>query len=190
MTAESLTWFCMFLGEAKQEFAARAAIQSLGMESFVPVEFKWRQRSPRTKLKVRTAYPLCIRYSFVGFPRGARWPDLLEYNPDLYGRAIRGTRIVATPVGMSANKPTKLTQEQIDHLAALSDSTVPYRGAENPHRAVLEVRVGDTAKVLTPAFHGLLGRVDSITVGKARVVIEFLGSLRPVEVPITELEAA
>lgn len=186
-----LSWYALFLGDAQSEFAASNAIKKVGLESFVPVEFKWKLRNPRTKLKKRVKYPLCIRYGFVGFPRGAeRWSDLLEYQPDTFGRVIKGTRIPASPVGMTPSKPTRLTQEQIDHLAALCDSSVPYKGAINPHRANLEVQVGQTAKILSPAFYGLYGRVDEVSVHKAKVVIEMLGSFRPVEVPIAELEAA
>lgn len=185
-----LSWYALFLGDAQAEFAASNAIKRIGLESFVPCEFKWKLRNPRTKLKKRVKYPLCIRYGFVGFPRGARWPDLLTEHPYTRGQVIRGTTIYASPVGTSPLKPTQLTQEQIDHLAALCDSSVPYKGAINPHRANLEVQVGQTAKILSPAFYGLYGRVDEVTVHKAKVVIEMLGSFRPVEVPIAELEAA
>lgn len=186
----TVSWFAIYLGEAKREMAARNAILHLGMESFVPVEMKWAQRNPRTKLKVRKAYPLCIRYGFVGFPRGARWPDLLTDHPDLPTKVIRGTRIPARPIGMTPSKPTQLTEDQIAALAALNDRNVPYAASTNPHKANLEVRVGQTAKILNPAFYGHYGKVDEVGAGKARVVIEFLGSLRPVEVKIEELEAA
>ena len=186
-----LTWYAIWLGEPKREFAARSAIQSIGMESFVPCEFKWTLRSPntRSKLKVRKAYPLCIRYGFVGFPRGARWPDLLVDHPDVPAKVIRGTNIPACPVGMTPVKPTRLSSDQISYLAALSDRSVPYAASQNPHRANLEVKVGQTARILSPAFYGLQGRVDEVLVNKARVVVEFLGAMRPVEVKLEELEA-
>ena len=185
-------WFCLWLGEAKQEFAARNAIKKLDMESFSPVEFKLVARNPRDPRspKKRKPYPMCIRYAFVGFPDGAGWSDLLEFKPERYARVIRGTQIIATPVGMTPTKPTQLTQPQVDSLAALSDSHVPYKGAVNPHRGVLEVQVGQTARILSTALHGLYGRVDEVSEREARLTIEFLGSLRPVWVPKGELEAA
>lgn len=187
-----LSWFALWLGDVRQEFESRNAIKRLGLESFTPTEFKLVPRNPRDPRspKKRKPYPMCIRYAFVGFPDGATWGDCLEFKPEHYGRVIRGTRIVATPVGMTATKPTQLTQDQVDRLAALSDSHVPYKGAVNPHRGVLEVQVGQTAKILSTALHGLYGRVDATTEREARVVIEFLGSMRPVWVPKGELEAA
>lgn len=192
---ESTNWFCLYLGTPQAEFAARDAILSLGMESFVPVEFKTVQRRPGNSpharfTRKRKAYPLCIRYGFVGFPRGARWPDLLADHPDMPAKVIRGTNIPARPVGMTPLKPTELQHDQISYLASLSDRYVPYAASINPHKALVEIRKGQVAKILSPAFYGHVGRVDDVTANKARVLIEFLGSMRPVEVRIEDLEAA
>lgn len=187
----SLNWFAIYLGTAQAEFAARDAVLNLGMQSFCPVEFKWvARKDPRNKLKRRRAYPLCIRYGFVGFPRGARWPDLLADHPDLPAKVIRGTNIPARPVGMTPTAPTEINHEQISYLASLSDRNVPYAASINPHRAILSVKQGDTAKILSPALYGHFGRVDEVMVKEARVAIQFLGSMRQVTVPLDELEAA
>jgi transcription antitermination factor NusG len=186
-----ISWFAIYLGEPKREMDARNAILRLGMESFVPVEMKWAERRPGvSKLKVRRAYPLCIRYAFVGFPPTATWRDLLVDHPEYDAKVISGTQITARPVGMTLAKPTQLTAQQIADLAALSDRNVPYAASENPHKANLEVQKGQVAKILNPAFYGHFGRVDEVMVNRARVVIEFLGSMRPVEVRLDELEAA
>lgn len=190
--SDDIVWHAIWLGTPKAEFAARDAITNLGLQSFVPVEWKLvpRQIHGRSKLKRRRAYPLCIRYGFVGFPRQARWRDLLGDHPDIPTHVIRGTDIPARPLGMTANNPTPIDQEQIAYLAALSDRNVPYAAATNPHRGILEVRVGDRARILNPAFLGHFGRVDEIMVNKAKVAIQFLGSMRQVEVRVDELEAA
>lgn len=189
----TLNWFALYLGAPRAEFAARDAILNLGMQSFVPVEMKWvarRPNEPKNRLKRRRAYPLCIRYGFVGFPAGMAWRDLLVDHPDLQTKVIRGTDIPARPVGMTPTAPTKINEGQISYLASLSDRNVPYAASINPHRAILSVQKGDTAKILSPALYGHFGRVDEVMVREARVAIRFLGSLRQITVPLDELEAA
>lgn len=188
-----LSWFALYLGEAKKEFEARDAILGLGCESFIPVEHKWiarRPGDPRNKLKRRRAYPLCIRYGFVGMPPRYRWSDVLEDHPEWETKVIKGTDIPARPVGMTPAAPTRIAPDQIAYLAALCDRNVPYAASINPHRAILSVKEGDTAKILSPALYGHFGRVDEVMVKEARVAIQFLGSLRQVTVPLDELEAA
>lgn len=191
--SDDIRWYAIYLGAPRAEFVARDAILDLGMQSFVPVEHKWvarRPNDPRYKLKTRRAYPLCIRYGFVGFPAGAGWHDLLTDHPDMTTTVIRGTRIPVRPVGMTPARPTALPAEQVSYLAALSDRNVPYAASTNPHKGILAVKAGDTARILNPAFLGHFGRVDEILVNKAKVAIQFLGSMRQIEVRVDELEAA
>jgi transcription antitermination factor NusG len=192
-----LQWYCLWLGEPKAEMAAEDAIKALGFESFTPIEWKLALRNPkgsRNKLKVRKAYPLLLRYALVGIPSGRSWQDLLapdhEAPPTVARNIIRGTRIPAMPIGMHASRPTRLTSEQIDLLASLSRYSIPYASAVNVHRAHLVPNIGSNARIIDGALFGHVGRVDKVSATKARLVIQILGSMRPVEVPLEQLEAA
>lgn len=192
-----LTWYAIWLGEPKKEMEAEDAIKAAGFQSFTPIEWKMGMRTPRgsrNKIKSRKAYPLLIRYALVGMPPGRTWRDLLVPDKDAPATVardiIRGTRIPATPVGMHVSRPTRLTSEQIALLASLSRYSIPYASAVNVHKAHLVPNIGSNARIIDGALFGHVGRVDRVSASKARLVIQILGSMRPVEVPLEQLEAA
>lgn len=182
-------WFALWLSEAQKEIDGVQACKRLGFEAFIPIEFVWTHRvHPRTRAKIpkRKGQPIMPKYLFVGMPEDFVWSDVLVRDQETTHAAsapnlIRGTRIPARPIGM-ANKPTRLSEDEIGVLASLSGFRETY--------AAPEIKQGDNVKILNPLFFGHFGRVDEIRANKARVIISMLGSMRPVEVPVASLEAA
>lgn len=182
-------WFALWLNEAQKEIEGVQACKSLGFEAFIPIEYVWTHRiHPRTRAKLpkRKGQPIMPKYLFVGLPEDFVWSDVLVRDREATHAAsapnlIRGTRIPARPIGM-ANKPTRLSDEEIGVLASLSCFREVY--------AAPEIKPGDNVKILNPLFFGHFGRVDEVRAGRARVIISMLGSQRPVDVPVASLEAA
>lgn len=178
--SNDMNWFCVWV-PPQAEFSCDKELRLMGFEAFVPVEYKWaaRSRNPRNKTKVRRAYPLLVRYVFVGFPGEVRWDPIINHD-----------RYYMRPVGMRSDKPYQFTQEQISVLSSLATRSLPYAAAPNPHKAALSVQPGDTARIVDTAFFGHVGKVDSVIADRARVIINIFGSFRPVEVKVSDLEAA
>lgn len=94
---------------------------------------------------------------------------------------VRNTPGVTGFVGMG-NKPTALTQEEVDKIMRRIEDTAP--------KIKISFRVGQKVRLVGGPFADFTGVVDEISPekGKARVMVSFFGRETPVEVDFLQLE--
>lgn len=180
--SNGIVWHCLYVAP-KEEFLCERELRRMGFEAFVPVERKYITRRSitgrRLPPKIKT-YPMLLRYTFVGFKDGVvGWGSIIDH-----------PRYFMRPVGMKSDRPYTFNADQIGAIASFASRSLPYATSVNPHKATLVVQPGDTARILDDNFYGHSGRVDSVTAGKAKVLINMFGSMRPITVALSKLEAA
>ena len=155
----------------QREFDVAAALRERGLATLVPIEYKWRRKSPHSPHKKKKAYPVFTRYVFVGFEDRPQWYPLADIEP----RPIRAICF--------NGQPAKLTAQDVGYL----QSFTPDSQASNPHKAI---QVGKPAQVAIGPFAGYTALVENISGERARMALSIFGDFRPVEIPLASLEAA
>ncbi|MBX3001434.1 MAG: transcription termination/antitermination factor NusG [Caldilineaceae bacterium] len=94
---------------------------------------------------------------------------------------VRNTPGVTSFVGMG-NKPTPLSQEEVDRIMSRIESDAP--------RVKVSFSVGERVRITEGPFAEFTGVVDAIDAdkGKARVMVSFFNRETPVEVDFLQLE--
>lgn len=153
------------------EFKVAAALRERGLQTLVPVEYKWRRKSPHSPHKKKKAYPVFTRYVFVGFESQPQWYPLADIEP----RPIKAICF--------NGQPAKLTARDVGYLSSFKAGAL----ATNPHKAI---QVGKPAQVATGPFAGYTALVETISGERAKMALSIFGDYRPVEIPLAALEAA
>lgn len=94
---------------------------------------------------------------------------------------VRNTPGVTSFVGMG-NKPTPLSQEEVDRIMSRIESDAP--------RVKISFSVGERVRITEGPFAEFTGLVDAIDAdkGKARVMVSFFNRETPVEVDFLQLQ--
>jgi transcription antitermination factor NusG len=182
-----MTWYILRVAP-QAELRTEAALRDLGYQSFTPIEYK--RRRLRKSSSRMWAYPMFIRYSFVGIED--RSPQVC------YGHLHRIKSLIGAEVGGVVQgvlgwreKPAPLKPEDAEYLQTLSGQTIRYVGSINPHRAIQPPTVGGSARIIDGAFQDSdrQVKVSAITNRKASVLLEVFNSMQTVTIPIEYLEA-
>ncbi len=165
----------------QSELKVEAALKDLGYESFTPIEWKWRKVMANSNRRRRWAYPMFIRYAFVG----------------ITGSPIQAHHHIASEIeyyqGMLgwAGKPYALKPSEVQSLQAMSGDSVRYVGSINPHKAALQPKVGSMARIIEgPLADQIVKVTELVSNNKARLSLteKFLG-MDVITVSVEHLEA-
>lgn len=164
----------------QSELKTEAALKEIGYEAFTPIEWKWRRVKANSNRRRRWAYPMFIRYAFVG----------------ITGSPIQAHHHIASEIeyyqGMLGwnGKPYPLKTSDVEALQAMSGESVRYVGSINPHKAIIAPKVGGLAQIIEGPLQGTTARVSSITNNKARLALsEKLLGMDVITVAVEHLEA-
>jgi transcription antitermination factor NusG len=163
------------------EFQVLHALHQREHQAMVPAEEKWEKRKNR---RVRGSYPIFPCYVFAQF---CTYRDFWLTKEFINQRALDiGKRPPIVGLVGYGSKPAKLSRTDVSMLQAIS---LPRMSEVNLHKAL---RDGSRASVVARG-HPLEGHtvtVDSITRNKCKVLLNFLGSMKVVEIDVNALEAA
>jgi transcription antitermination factor NusG len=95
-------------------------------------------------------------------------------------------RCVKSVVGFGG-QPTPISATSIGALLQRQGEIVPHARSTNMRRSF---GPGDEVRVALGGFRGFEGRVEAVRGAKARMILEFLGSRREIDIPLEALEAA
>jgi len=172
-----LSWYAIQVVPQK-ELAAMSILKKVGVPCFVPVERKFPRKRSRHFAKGKRlelkAYPMFTSYVFAGFA-GPTWLYELSRFP-----IVRGV------VGFEG-RPFRLPTEAVERLYKMSDASIPWRSAPNPHKSF---RPGDTADVIDGAYAGHRIEIRRIQGKFATFMLEFLGEKREMKTEMEFLESA
>ena len=164
----------------QSELKVDAALKELGYQSFTPIEWKWKKVRANSNRRRRWAYPMFIRYAFVG----------------ITGSPIQAHHHIASEIeyyqGMLgwAGKPYPLKPSDVEALMEMSGESIRYVGSINPHKAALQPKVGGKAQIIEGPFTGQTVKVTEIRNHKARVMLDMFNSMPvAVTVGVEQLEA-
>ncbi len=98
--------------------------------------------------------------------------------------AVRNTPGVTGFVGAGVNKPTPLSQDEVDKILKRMESEAP--------RVRVTFREGQRVRIIEGPFADFVGTVDELDAdrGKVRVLVSFFGRETPVELDFLQVERA
>jgi hypothetical protein len=165
------------------EFQVLHALTQREHPAMVPFETKWEKRK-NSNQRVERKYPIFQCYVFGQF---CSYRDFWLTKEDINHRSIQVGKHppIVGLVGMGS-KPAKLSRTDVSMLQAMS---LPRMSEINLHKAL---RDGGRASIVARG-HPLEGHtvtIDSITRSKCKVLLNFLGSMKVVEIDANALEAA
>jgi hypothetical protein len=175
-------WFAIRIRpQHRLEFTVQHALTQREHPAMVPFEEKWEQHK---RLRVPRKYALIPCYVFAQF---CTYRDFWLTKEVINQRAVdigKHPPIVGL-VGMGS-KPAVLSPRDVSMIQAMS--------LAGPTEIALHkaIRAGARASIVGRGhpFHGHTVTVDSISRNRCRVLLEFLGSLKTVEIDASALEAA
>jgi transcription antitermination factor NusG len=95
-------------------------------------------------------------------------------------------RCVRSVVGFGG-QPTPISETSIGALLKRQGEIVPHARSLNTRRSF---GPGDDVRIALGGFRGYEGKVEAVRGAKARMILEFLGSRREIDIPLEALEAA
>jgi transcription antitermination factor NusG len=166
-------------GTGKREFVIETLLRQRGFEVFLPTKKVWRRKSKYTKEKRLVSYPLLVGWVFVGWPMNQyRWGDLFRVNL---------VNDVAAVDGVPFMIPQSIMDDMFKRWGG-PRTQAPER--ERFMRTHYEFNVGDKARVVEGPFDGQIIRVVDLRGAKAKVLLDFLGGEREIEIDTQLLEVA
>lgn len=162
-----MAWYC-FRVKPQKEMAVKELMTRLGFRVAVPTEVKWRRQNRYQKRKP-VEYPKLTGYVLIKFDDEPPWYFLFHR-----------LRCVHSVVG-NGGHPTPISEKAIGNLGrAMTDTRKSFAPGERAR----------IAEGMDHPMEGYAGRVEAIRGEKAKMILEFLGSQREVEIPVDILEAA
>lgn len=163
-----LCWY-VFRVAPKRESAVRDLLSKRGFHALAP----YTQEFDRVSCRRIVSYsePVFPRYAFISVA-GPQW-DQLRSVPFLDPR----------PLGMDG-RPYRMQSHDIEAIRRLG--TTPIDSPKRPRT----VQAGSAARIKAGSFAGHVVKVDAISGRKAKALLQLLGSLKAVEIPLAHLEAA
>lgn len=171
----------------QREFKAQDAIQSIGLSTMLPVEYKWHDvrkhggtKKGKTE-KVVKAHPLWPRYVFAGFA--------MPFVPwhQLYNLHAGGSQLI-TGALYHNGMPYALSHVERLSVRSLCDIEAP---TVNPMQA-RQIQAGDKVRIVDGPFAGQLHKVTKAAKNgeSIRIMVSLFGSLTEARVPVSMVEAA
>lgn len=162
-----MAWYC-FRVSPQKEMAVQHIMRRCGFRAEVPTEVKWKRQN-RYQKRRPVEYPKLTGYVLVRFEKEPPWFWLFHK-----------LRCVHSVVGMGG-QPTPISEKAIGTLGrAMTDTRKSFAPGERAR----------IAEGMDHPMEGYAGRVEAIRGEKAKMILEFLGSQREVEIAIDVLEAA
>ncbi len=158
----------------QRELKAAQALRDLGYDAWTPVEYRYRRVNRHSGRKVAAPYVILNRYVVIAAP-------------DLPWTALSGLRergLVHGYLGING-APAALPHAEAARLRTIGDHVKPT--AVRVNRGI---RCGDTCMIVFGPHAGTMVKVERIKKGEARVLLEWLGATREVQLPLDRLEAA
>lgn len=148
------------------------------MVTFLPVTTVWRGVNAFRRVKVQRSYPLMVRWLFAGFPDTPDWYWLGSLG-DVTGVAGMGV----TPIPIRGADVERLAREHDDGMfnAPLEHRWMKTRG---------EFKKGDLVRVVEGPLADRVVHVHEIEGHRAKVMMEFFGLDKEVELELGILEKA
>lgn len=171
-----MNWYALTVPPQK-EFAAEAGLKARGHQVFVPHEYKWRRVSRYAKRRARKAYPLMVRYIFIGFEGSPPWHVI---------DGIEGVHGVARLLCFNG-RPAQIPRDDVEYLRTLCGENAPQSQAPNPHKGL---KPGDAAQIVAGPLQGQVVQIANLDAKRAQAIFTMLGSMRTIEIPLASLEAA
>lgn len=171
----------------QREFKAQESLRALGLETMVPVEYRWHDvrkfgAAKKAKIeKVVKAHPLWPRYVFIGCDRFVTpWRDIYSLRTD--GRAL------ITGALYRNGMPYALSHLERLHIQALTNIEKPQIAPVASRR----LYAGDRVRIIDGPFAGQLHKVHkSAKNGESiRIMVSLFGTLTEASVPTSMVEAA
>ena len=152
-------------------------VQSMGMadkldQIFVPTQEVPEIRGGKRKVAVKVSFP---GYVLVR----------MELDDELW-YIVKSTPGVMGFVGMGT-QPTPLEDEEVDNMMKTAEM-----GPGEDAKHIIDIFIGDEAKIIDGPFTGFSGVVDEINEEKSRLklMISIFGRLTPVELEFLQVEKA
>jgi len=169
----SLEWYA-FTTPPQKEGVATKVLDAIGCKTCVPTEIKYRRKNRYAKSRKAVAYPMMQRYVFVGFDGPVPW------------RQIHDLPCISRVISVDG-RPAKLPKGVIEQIHSLSGQVIAHTRSVNTHKGFAE---GDVVRIAEgPLASEETYNIESIDADMAQVVMEFLGSTREIEIPLSYLEA-
>ena len=166
-------------GTGKREFVIETLLRQRGFAVFLPTKKVWRRKSKYTPKKWLVSYPLLVGWVFVGWPlHQRRWADLFK---------VSLVHEVASVEGIPFMIPQPTVEDMFKRWGG-PKTQAPER--ERFMRTHYEFNVGDHARVVEGPFDGQTIEVVDLRGAKAKVILEFLGEMREIEIDTQFLEVA
>lgn len=191
-------WFA-FQTVPQREMAAADAMRDRGYPSFVPVEYKQRRKSHRSRKYERVAYPMFRGYIFAQVDSQARWDELKNLHTIIRkpGKASAdGARIIdrlserRVVVGVVTfnGRPAPIAEKNMHMLMQLSGQTIPHKESVNPRKSF---DVGDKVLITSGPFAGFKQvTIEAISKRHAMVFLNLFNTVSEVKVPLEHLRVA
>lgn len=162
-------WYA-FRTQIKSEWKAKLGIQTLGFDTFMPVE---RRTVVRRRRKVQIESPLFARYGFVQF----------DIHRDEWGeiQSTDGVESLLTNNQIPIRVPTRdIEQLRLAEKFGLFDKT----------KAPEPFKPGDEVRIEEGPFTGFLGKVMRARANeRVDILLSMFGSEREIEFPLLQIRA-
>lgn len=169
-------WLAFRTVPAKERMA-EFHLSRAGATVFLPMEMKARRVTHHSKRMTQIELPLLTRTLFVGFEPGAPkpWQEICRLS------MIQGVIAAWGADGML--RPFTITEPELHLMLGRIGDMV----RTNPRRSF---GLNDLVRIKDGPFAGFCSRVQGVKSQKARLELHVLGSMRGVEIPLEQLEAA
>lgn len=182
---DDLRWYCLRI-RAQREFHAERKLRERGHHAYCPVEIKMVRRIGREKRRVPKAYPLCLRYAFIGEEIGRPLPWLMLLDDRYRDPALAMIQGVIHIGG----SPGAIPASEMQRVFANAKAPTPYRGSVNPHVGIILPKTGDNVEIMDGPFAGRMVKIEDVHGHHARIILELFGGLCDADVPLEYLEVA
>lgn len=195
----AFVWYAVTTAPQREK-ATQALLDREGFATFLPVrkEYSYRNKYDRARRqKSESTYALLPGYVFLGMSgQTPGWERVFCFVEKLTGKITAGgtaetrpmprykprDRVIRSVIG---KLPIKAVEDTIRRHAAGQFNAPAYKRHQGLRRQ--EFSIGDAVET---DIEGLTGRVIDIRDARARVLMEFLGSEREIEIEVGKLVAA
>lgn len=165
-------WYVVLVPPQKEVLYERA-LQLVGYEPFVPIEFRWRRVNSRQKVKRHVPYVMASRYVFLGVDKAQfAWGRLMSM-----GLPIR-------PL-MHDGKPVWIDPFTMIGLFSRSKEAQDRLSSVRLNKSIV---VGDAVMITDGPFKGHMIRVDGIDKGRAKATVQLFQTAQEIEISLNDLE--
>ncbi|CDP52343.1 hypothetical protein [Devosia sp. DBB001] len=175
-----LNWYALTTHPQK-EYTLAHILRSLGVETFVPTQTRWRATNRHTKArrhKEEMAFAVVPRYVFAGFPGTPPWFHLSQ---------------IPLVTGVVGDKEQALRLNRfrfIEFAAAYANGALRAPVEQRHMRSREEFGVGDQVTIVSGAFRDHVVPVTQIDGDMGTVLLSLFGTEREIDLPLEYLSNA